>query len=87
MLLDNDHKVGWDKCDDGYLIWMLSDNLIKLSELTCQESKDLQKVIKEAVDIANYAMMIADNAMRGSEVAENVQMSRVQRTSLHLPKL
>jgi len=60
-LLDNDHKGGWDKCDDGYLTWMLKSNLIKLSELIFQEPKDVQKVIKEATDVANYAMMIADN--------------------------
>lgn len=58
----NDHKGGWDKCDDGYLVWMLRSNFEELSELIFQESKDVQRITKEAVDIANFAMMIADNA-------------------------
>lgn len=64
VLRNNDHKGGWDKYDDGYLVWMLRNNLAELTELIFQESKDVQKVIKEAVDVANFAMMIADNARR-----------------------
>lgn len=64
VLQANDHKGGWDKCDDGYLAWMLRDNLGKLCEAAYQEPKNLQEISKSAVDIANYAMMIADNVRK-----------------------
>ena len=64
VLQENDHKGGWDKCDDGYMAWMLRDNLGKLCEAAYQEPKDLLKILKSAVDIGNYAMMIADNARK-----------------------
>lgn len=64
VLRENDHKGGWNKCDDGYLAWMLRDNLTELCEAAFQEPKDLLKMTKSAVDIANYAMMIADNVRK-----------------------
>ena len=64
VLRENDHKGGWNKCDDGYLAWMLKDNLTELCEAAFQEPKDLLKMPKSAVDIANYAMMIVDNVRK-----------------------
>ena len=59
-LCDNSHKEGWGSCTNQYLSMRIT-----------QEKKELMKAIKEfrspeeiwaeAADIANFAMMLADN--------------------------
>lgn len=62
----NDHKRGWE--DDGY-----EDLLLRLREETAELARAIRKnrppatIIKEAADVANFAMMIADNARRENE--------------------
>ena len=59
----NDHKPHWSIAHPDYLIHRLFQEVNELwrameGELTADE------VIKEAADVANFAMMIADNARR-----------------------
>ena len=68
-LLENDYKGGWQNCDQWYLIGRLREETIELErslhDARYDETK-LTKVIKEATDVSNFAMMIADNALRES---------------------
>ena len=64
----NDHKGGWADESDGYLIDRLSEEKSELHQAIVSAHKDpndedlWRAVISEAVDVANFAMMIADNA-------------------------
>jgi hypothetical protein len=53
----NDHKGGWKNCDNGYLLGLLNQEIVELEEAL---QKDYN-IIDEAIDVANFAMMIADN--------------------------
>lgn len=56
----NDHKRHWSKCADDYLFGRLKDEVEELHiALTFHH-----RVIEECVDVANFAMMIADNEAR-----------------------
>ena len=55
----NDQKGGWETCSDRYLLERLAGELIELAQAVSTD-KDLH-VIYEAADLANFAMMIADN--------------------------
>ncbi len=71
-LRENDHKGGWEHCNYSSLIEKLEQEIQEIKELfTCKEcSADTPypssylELIREAADVANYAMMIADNAKR-----------------------
>ena len=62
QLRANDHKGGWCKCSYGSLMDELYPNYRKLSEAI--DSGDLEGIIKRAANVANFAMMISDNARR-----------------------
>jgi len=57
-LKDNDHKSGWEDCTRSYLFHKMLAKTDKLEESFLREDNP----VGEAVDIANYAMMIADNS-------------------------
>jgi len=66
----NDHKGGWKKCTFSYLVARLlqevNDELIPaLLERDQVLPSTSIKVAKEAADVANFAMMIADRAYSG----------------------
>lgn len=62
----NDHKPGWKDDSFDVLLERLKEECLELRSTVyfglekglCNESE----VVKEAVDVANFAMMIADNA-------------------------
>lgn len=69
QLSDNDHKGHW--CDEkpSYLLYKLIAELAELTETLHENMSDWanQKytrdaIVSECADLANYAMMIADNA-------------------------
>lgn len=77
----NDHKGHWDNCDFGYLSRRLHQEAKELSR-ALQVLKGagsgpypvppaiVQNVIDEAADVANFAMMVADQArafLRGGD--------------------
>ena len=71
-LKENDHKGGWEDCNEAYLLKLLEQEVKELSDVIkninpfMPESKfpeqtQLKKVaIREATDVANFALMIAD---------------------------
>ena len=69
QLQDNDHKSGWGHLDLEDLLKMLKEEVEELERAICQGDilippgkKEINKIIHEAADVANFAMMIADNA-------------------------
>lgn len=64
----NDHKGGWER-----------DLLSRLFDRLCEEAVELEQAIegnatvdqiaREAADVANFAMMIADNARHAGQVS------------------
>lgn len=73
-LRNNDHKGGWDNCTWSYLVSQLEGEIKELMDALprnwymCGRDRsgvDPEEVIKEATDVAAYAMMIADLARKG----------------------
>lgn len=60
-LQQNDHKDGWQDCDDWWLLQRVSQEYDELRKATIG-SCDAEKIADEAADVANFCMMIADNA-------------------------
>lgn len=58
-LVQNDFKGGWEKCSTHYLIQQLREELRELEDAYSNSNK--QNIEEEAIDIANFAMMISDN--------------------------
>lgn len=59
----NDHKGGWQDCDYEYLSDRLRDETLELEGAVFGGGLN-EAIINEAVDVANFAMMIADNARK-----------------------
>lgn len=60
-LARNDHKTHWSHATHEYLIRRLKE---ELAELEAEyRAGNMHSMASEAVDIANFAMMIADNAI------------------------
>ena len=75
-LKENDHKPGWHNSRIAYLIRRLDQEVLELKEaagLTCSQCgafvkkgssyrpDNRSRILHECVDVANFAMMIADN--------------------------
>ncbi len=76
QLKANDHKGGWDKCTFKYLFERLEEETAELSEFFVlnDERNEYQiqldnvgQIVREAADVANFALMIAENAVRYRE--------------------
>ncbi|WP_245628942.1 hypothetical protein [Alicyclobacillus shizuokensis] len=66
-LRENDHKGGWLECDVWWLFSRLYEEVAELQEAMYEVAAgdaSREKVIREAADIANFAMMIADLARK-----------------------
>jgi len=76
-LRKNDHKGGWRDCDFDYLETRIREELAELGmelmryQIALHSADEVtlaqqlaEKVQLEAADVANFAMMIADNARR-----------------------
>ncbi|MED1784667.1 hypothetical protein P4V43_22815 [Brevibacillus fortis] len=66
-LLENDHKGGWDDCGIFWLLGRLNEEVKELSDLmetghNSESGLDLKNIIREAADVANFSIMIADHA-------------------------
>ncbi|MEJ8547113.1 hypothetical protein [Brevibacillus borstelensis] len=66
-LKENDHKGGWDNCGIFWLRNRLVEEVEELSSAmeaghNSESGLDLENIIREASDVANFAMMIADKA-------------------------
>lgn len=67
-LRDNDHKDHWSNSSQGYLIGRIADELKEL-----KSAKFINDRIDECTDIANFAMMVADNANHGHRIRPRLQ--------------
>jgi NTP pyrophosphatase (non-canonical NTP hydrolase) len=63
VLRKNDYKGGWQDCTRFDLLCRLYDEATELFGAAVRETSN-ETIIKEAVDVANFAMMIADIARR-----------------------
>ena len=74
-LRENDHRGGWDDSNTAYLFRRLSEERRELRRVFDADEKRYRsglsstreypvKLAREAADVANFAMMIADNARR-----------------------
>jgi len=62
-LRKNSHKAHWSKASIGYLQSRLSDENIELEQAIAHDTDEA--IISECYDVANFAMMIADNIRNG----------------------
>ena len=62
-LAANVHKKHWDEVTRMYLARRLVEEVIELCEAVV--ANDPQSIIDESADVANFAMMISDQARRG----------------------
>lgn len=60
QLKANDHRGGWKDCKPGYLHQRIELNLSELG--THRADKNWVAYYRTCVDVANFAMMLADNA-------------------------
>ena len=65
----NDHKGGWWNSANGWLLRRLGQEVRELRRAMRQRSSEVgdAALIREAADVANLAMMIADNVRAGRE--------------------
>ncbi len=56
---DNEWKGGWKDLNNPHLLKMMLDEWHELLNAVTSDDKD--SIVEEAVDIANFCMMIADN--------------------------
>jgi hypothetical protein len=61
QLKTNDHKRGWSDEDHHFLSAQLAKNLFDLSTELKKEDKDKYEITIKCANVANFAMMIADN--------------------------
>jgi len=64
-LQENDNKPHWSGSTQNYLHHALNRKNEKLQGAVCDNNHG--QVIRHAVDLANYAMMLADNAINKME--------------------
>lgn len=67
-LRKNDHKLHWSQINTGYLTARLYQEYQELLE-AIRDGKPPVEIAEEAADVANFAMMIADNAERYKQAA------------------
>ena len=68
-LKENDRKGGWNSSSISYLLSGINRETEELSYALGQEGQsysrtDRANIISECADVANFAMMLADNAVR-----------------------
>lgn len=60
-LREKDYRNGWRSCHQSWLCKRITDERNELKRRLADGSSP-EEIIKEAADVANFAMMIADNA-------------------------
>ena len=61
-LRENDHKGSWEGLGNDHLTHRLHQEFVELTEAIAKGTPE--QIISEAADVANFALMIADNANR-----------------------
>lgn len=65
-LRENDHKGGWQDCSLDWLVERLYEEAKELWVEIDRVEPEADQIVREATDVANFAMMIADNARRAT---------------------
>ena len=60
ILKQNDYKLGWQDCSQSTLVDKLKEEVDELFHVL-DKMKNRKDITDEACDVANIAMMIADN--------------------------
>ena len=68
VLRENDHKEGWDELTNDHLVERMEDELNELhvelfhiADYREPNLPDIAQAVREAIDLANFAMMFFDN--------------------------
>jgi NTP pyrophosphatase (non-canonical NTP hydrolase) len=72
-LQENDHKQHWSECDSDYLIARMEQEMDELLKALIDYkfgNGSREEVVREAADVGNFAMMIADNT-RGEDKSKD----------------
>ncbi len=75
----NDHKGGWKNCWMEDLLERIPEEYQELLEAV--KSGNLESIISEAADVANFAMMVADIAYRYGLQSREAVEHKMQRTA------
>jgi NTP pyrophosphatase (non-canonical NTP hydrolase) len=68
-LSENDHKAHWSGFGYGWLLHRLRQETGELERAINLGKCDAEQIAREAADVANFSMMIADNARRAAQAA------------------
>jgi NTP pyrophosphatase (non-canonical NTP hydrolase) len=60
-LNENSNKGSWESCELDYLFCRLQEEVRELQHAVYENSSPLDAIRREAADVANFVMMIADN--------------------------
>ena len=64
----NDHKSGWDTATNTWLWQRAFDEMLELrDEMSKARSRSPIQIAREAADVANFVMMLADNEVPALE--------------------
>jgi len=67
---EHQHKGGWRDCTFARLIQELEGHVEDLHYNLLEQGRGEFEVVRECADIANFAMMIADNFVEGTNDEE-----------------
>jgi hypothetical protein len=81
-LRENDHKGGWSACTMRYLLLRMKNESAELAGAIRRARQravnddywnvdDVRTIIREAADVANFAMIVADNARAASGMPDS----------------
>jgi NTP pyrophosphatase (non-canonical NTP hydrolase) len=70
-LRDNDHKTGWSDMTHAQLLARLRQETAELTRAIAAV-KSPETIVSEAADVANFAMMIADNVREFAEQLKEI---------------
>ena len=72
ILRENDHKSGWQDMEDSEIFDRITDERdeLLLALNGYDDLKTIEKIKDEAVDLANFCMMLFDNNLPKSEKPE-----------------
>lgn len=76
QLCANDHKTGWSRMSLKTLLHRLRQETAEL-ERAIEMNAPAHVIIAEAADVANFAMMIADNSAQQRAEAEDLASQEI----------
>ena len=71
---------GWEDAGYMYLFQRMDEEMIELLEAF--ESRDVEKIMSECIDVANFGMMIYDKCTREKDIHRAMSMVEVDPTEV-----